>query len=313
MIEKVNPMHPDKIADRIAGALLDMVYAQDEKHRAAVEVLIGHGKCHIINETTAELNKVDIYDAVCRITGRSDIEVFYDEYRQDSILAGNQARKIRCGDNGIFRGAPLTAEQKFLSMIARQLYKAFPTDGKYILDGDRLIVCQSCASNEDILYELSPFKAFYPTLKIEVNPLGYWTGGIDVDTGATNRKLGSDMAGSITGGGLHGKDLSNRCTRSSPSQAQKDVKKEPTKRLHLHTRQKRKRASFDGKRLTQQLQRYVLRERTLPSLQERQGGVDRRVHQRLRQEERQDLQGRKERLIWNRKRSGQTCSKKACA
>ena len=41
-----------------------------------------------------------------------------------------------------------------------------------------------------------------------MNPLGYWTGGTDVDTGATNRKLGSDMADSVTGGGLHGKDLS---------------------------------------------------------------------------------------------------------
>ena len=41
-----------------------------------------------------------------------------------------------------------------------------------------------------------------------INPLGDWTGGTDVDTGATNRKLGSDMADSVTGGGLHGKDLS---------------------------------------------------------------------------------------------------------
>ena len=41
-----------------------------------------------------------------------------------------------------------------------------------------------------------------------INPLGYWTGGTDVDSGATNRKLGSDMADSVTGGGLHGKDLS---------------------------------------------------------------------------------------------------------
>lgn len=44
--------------------------------------------------------------------------------------------------------------------------------------------------------------------KIIVNPLGDWTGGLNVDTGATNRKLGSDMAQSVTGGGLHGKDLS---------------------------------------------------------------------------------------------------------
>lgn len=43
---------------------------------------------------------------------------------------------------------------------------------------------------------------------ITVNPLGDWTGGTNVDTGATNRKLGSDMGRAVTGGGLHGKDLS---------------------------------------------------------------------------------------------------------
>lgn len=208
MIEKVNPMHPDKIADRIAGALLDMVYAQDEKHRAAVEVLIGHGQCTIINETTAELNKQDVVDAVLRIAGRTDIAVCYSEFSQDSILSGNQDSKVKCGDNGIFKGAPLTDEQKLLSMIARMLYREFPTDGKYILDGDKLIVCQSCAKTEDILEVLDPIIAYRPRLKVEINPLGYWTGGIDVDTGATNRKLGSDMADSVTGGGLHGKDLS---------------------------------------------------------------------------------------------------------
>lgn len=31
---------------------------------------------------------------------------------------------------------------------------------------------------------------------------------MNVDTGATNRKLGSDMGRAVTGGGLHGKDLS---------------------------------------------------------------------------------------------------------
>ena len=41
-----------------------------------------------------------------------------------------------------------------------------------------------------------------------INPLGDWIGGINTDSGATNRKLGSDMAESVTGGGLHGKDLS---------------------------------------------------------------------------------------------------------
>ena len=46
-----------------------------------------------------------------------------------------------------------------------------------------------------------------------INPLGGdWTGGTNVDSGATNRKLGSDMAQSVTGGGLHGKGLiKGRC------------------------------------------------------------------------------------------------------
>ena len=43
---------------------------------------------------------------------------------------------------------------------------------------------------------------------LKVTPLGPWTGGPDVDCGATNRKLGSDMGDGVTGGGLHGKDLS---------------------------------------------------------------------------------------------------------
>ena len=48
MIEKVSPAHPDKIADRIAGAIVDLAYSQEENPKVAVEVLIGHGVCHII-------------------------------------------------------------------------------------------------------------------------------------------------------------------------------------------------------------------------------------------------------------------------
>ena len=86
-----------------------------------------------------------------------------------------------------------------MSLIAHCLYDRYRCDGKYILDGEKLIICQSNALKTDILQ-------LYPNAI--VNPLGYWTGGPDVDTGATNRKLGSDMGDSVTGGGLHGKDLS---------------------------------------------------------------------------------------------------------
>lgn len=131
-------------------------------------------------------------------------EFDYCEVAQDKILASNQKDEIRCGDNGIFRGVPVTEEQKTLSSIARDIYEKHPFDGKYILDGGKLIVCQSNADSFDLLAECEGAYWF----DTQVNPLGDWTGGTDVDTGATNRKLGSDMADSVTGGGLHGKDLS---------------------------------------------------------------------------------------------------------
>lgn len=199
MFEKVNPSHPDKVADRIAGALVDLAYRKETNPRIAVEVLIGHGCCHIITETSVNLDHDDVFEAVYRITGTRDIRIDYAEAPQDSHLSENQKEGFKCGDNGIFKGVPVSREQRSLSLLAKALYKAFPYDGKYIMDGKRVIVCQSHASDEEL-------KNFAPG--VEVNPLGPWTGGTDVDTGATNRKLGSDMADSVTGGGLHGKDLS---------------------------------------------------------------------------------------------------------
>lgn len=197
MFEKVNPMHPDKIADRIAGAIVDLAYKEAENPRVAVEVLLGHGKCHIIIETSVSLDLIEISKAVHRIAG--DVQVDCVIVPQDIHLANNQKDKIRCGDNGIFKGVPLTDEQKKLSKIAIDIYERYPFDGKYILDGKRLIICQSNAKKEEL-------KKLYPDA--EVNPIGDWTGGSDVDSGATNRKLGSDMADSVTGGGLSGKDCS---------------------------------------------------------------------------------------------------------
>lgn len=198
MIEKVNPCHPDKVADRIAGALVDLAYTKEENPRIAVEVLIGHGVCHIIAETSVGLTYEEVQPIVFRITG-GDIYVDLHVEPQDEHLANNQQKGIRCGDNGIFKGMPITAEERKMSLIAHCLYDRYRCDGKYILDGEKLIICQSNAHKTDILQ-------LYPNAI--VNPLGYWKGGTNVDTGATNRKLGSDMAQSVTGGGLHGKDLS---------------------------------------------------------------------------------------------------------
>jgi len=197
MFEKVNPAHPDKVADRISGALVDLAYTKENDPKIAVEVLIGHGICHIIAETSVSFKRKEVVEIVKRIAG--DISVDYAEVPQDEHLSDNQSDGVRCGDNGIFKGVPVNDEQRELTSIARVLYDAYASDGKYVKDGERLIICQSNAKTADI-------QEAFPTAI--VNPIGDWTGGTEVDSGATNRKLGSDMADSVTGGGLHGKDLS---------------------------------------------------------------------------------------------------------
>ena len=110
MFEKVNPAPPDKIADRIAGAIVDLAYNENANPKIAVEVLIGHGMCNIAAESSVHISATDILEAVSRIAG--DVVVNYHEVAQDPILARNQANAVRCGDNGIFPGMPMTEEQK---------------------------------------------------------------------------------------------------------------------------------------------------------------------------------------------------------
>lgn len=201
MIEKVNPKHPDKIADRIAGAIVDLAYTRSKRPKIAVEILIGHGECNVIIETSVEIEDYEVEEIAKRIAEEPELNVRVIEVPQDEKLAENQDGKIRCGDNGIFKGMPLTHEQMCLGKTAKEIYEKYHSDGKYILDleNHKLIICQSNASNEELKRD---------HVGAIINPLGEWTGGINVDTGATNRKLGSDMADAVTGGGLHGKDLS---------------------------------------------------------------------------------------------------------
>lgn len=199
MIEKVNPCHPDKVADRIAGAIVDLAYSKVENPKIAVEVLLGHGVANIIIESSVDISQTETEAIVSRITKREDLKVSLVMVAQDPILAHNQDSEVRCGDNGIFKGVPLTDEERLLSKIAHDIYERYPSDGKYVLGNGKLIICQSNAKTEDL-------KRLYPDAFI--NPLGDWSGGTDVDAGATNRKLGSDMAQSVSGGGVQGKDLS---------------------------------------------------------------------------------------------------------
>lgn len=202
MYEKVNPSHPDKIADRIAGALVDYAYKMQKNPKISVDVLIGYGKCHIIAETSVHISDNIVNMIVARIC-RERVDVDYVEILQNETST-EQGDGWACSNSGIFRGVPMSEEQKRLSRVARKMYQRYPFDGKFILDEDdvELIVCQSNASADEIAAYMQE------CYKQTINPIGDWTGGISTDSGATNRKLGSDMGDAVSDGGLHGRDLS---------------------------------------------------------------------------------------------------------
>lgn len=197
--EKVNPAHPDKIMDRIAGAIVDLAYSKDPRPRVAVEGCIGHGLCTILIETSVDIESNEVRDIVDRIC-QDDISTYMIRVvGQDEKLAENQREKIRCGDNGYFVGLPITETQQKLTDIVSDIYDSTPTDGKALITPDTIVICQSNIDSKEFSVG---------NRRLIVNPLGRWTGGTEVDSGAINRKLGSDLGDAVRGAGLHGKDLS---------------------------------------------------------------------------------------------------------
>lgn len=202
--EKVSPMHPDKIADRIAGALVDYCYSKQENPKCAFEVLIGHNACYITGETSVYIPEVFVFNTAERISGVKLEDFKYIEVPQDIHLANNQ-KELRCGDNGVFAGFPMPDVHKEALKVCQTIYDKIPTDGKIVLNADtkELTVCWSNATEEQIKELVSE--------ATKINPLGCWTGGVNVDTGITGRKLASDFYGieyPLGGGTIHGKDLS---------------------------------------------------------------------------------------------------------
>ena len=73
--EKVSPDHPDKISDRIAGALVDYCYKQAENPKCAFEVLIGHNSCFIKAETSVKIPYEFVRQTVERISKEQILEL----------------------------------------------------------------------------------------------------------------------------------------------------------------------------------------------------------------------------------------------
>ena len=103
MFEKVNPQHPDKVADRIAGAIVDLCYTKSEWPKVAAEVLLGHGLCSLQIETSERLMAEELEAIVHRIAGE-EVEVRALIVPQDVHLADNQAAAVVTTLQGNLRG-----------------------------------------------------------------------------------------------------------------------------------------------------------------------------------------------------------------
>ena len=60
MFEKVNPCHPDKVADRIAGAIVDLCYTKSRDPKVAPALPIGRERIptsvQIVSNNDAQMN-----------------------------------------------------------------------------------------------------------------------------------------------------------------------------------------------------------------------------------------------------------------
>jgi len=214
--EFVSPMHPDKLCDRIADAILDAYLQEDPDSRVAIEVMAGHGLVNVSGEVSS-LGEINISQIIQEILG-ADYESRVRIVRQSPEIARG-LEEGGAGDQGIMIGYACSDTENFMPLeyeLARQLcqavYERFPYDGKVqvtLKDGqvETVVVSFQNAKHEDLE------KLVKEQIKARVyliNPAGDWTlGGLEADSGLSGRKLVVDAYGPnvpIGGGSFSGKD-----------------------------------------------------------------------------------------------------------
>ncbi|KKU19419.1 MAG: hypothetical protein A2119_02455 [Candidatus Colwellbacteria bacterium GWA2_46_10] len=233
--EFVSPMHPDKICDQIADAILDDYLSSDPDARVAIEVMGGHGKIKITGEISTKwdsnLSAQSIEEIVREIAGYAyEVEIFTSKQSReiargvDSGGAGDQGIMIgyACSDTDTHmpRGYEIARQ------LCRDIYEHYPHDGKVqvTISGDSVLAVVASFQHtrtEDLdgmVRQLISANNYF------INPAGEWiTGGFDADSGLSGRKIVIDNYGPevpVGGGSFSGKDLT-KVDRSGAYMARK--------------------------------------------------------------------------------------------
>lgn len=231
--EFVTPLHPDKICDRIADAILDECLKQDRQSRCAIEVMGGHGIITVAGQITTNAY-VNIQEVAREIYGKQ-IGVQVNVVKQSNeISKGVDASGA--GDQGIMVGYACNQNQEYVPQeyylarsLCKYLYCYYSYDGKtqITIDENNNII-NIVASFQNVAQDelLSSVRTWLcntidkyneqPESVLQVNilcnPAGDWNqGGFDADTGVTGRKIVIDAYGPrvpVGGGAYSGKDPS---------------------------------------------------------------------------------------------------------
>jgi S-adenosylmethionine synthetase len=219
--ESVTYLHPDKICDQIADAILDECLRQDPMSRVAIEVLGGHNTIILIGEITTKAH-LD-YNQIVRkyyfdLTGKeigvmSNIVVQSPEISQGVDKGG-------AGDQGIMIGYACNENRENIPQelyLARKLLEPFKADGKSqvtLEDGKitEIVLSVQGKSQIELTNYLTSMEGLLTskTVRYYCNNTGAFnTGGFDADSGATGRKIVVDQYGPrvpVGGGSFSGKD-----------------------------------------------------------------------------------------------------------
>ncbi|BCB74895.1 hypothetical protein GCM10022251_54160 [Phytohabitans flavus] len=188
--ESVTEGHPDKIADRISGGVLDALIGADPRSRVTVDTLITTGQVHVAGEvTTRAFSDIPaiVWETILRIGYDSSKKGFDGASWGVNIAIGSQspdiaqgvdsAIELRSGESGSALDAQGAGDQGITSGFA-------------------------CTETPDI-----------EGYRLLVNPTGrFELGGSMGDARLTGRKIVVDTYGGCArhgGGAFSGKDLSN--------------------------------------------------------------------------------------------------------